>query len=216
MSWRVAKSLLHLRDQVNARWPNRRKDSDGSIGNAEHASRSSDHNPWVKDGSMGVVTAIDITHDPASGCDSYALAEALRANRDPRIKYIISNRRIAAGSDGPSAWVWRKYTGANPHDHHCHISVKDQKALYDFEGDWKLDGMAAPATDYVPPLPTLRKGDKGTNVQTLQGRLNANGATLKVDGDFGNATKTAVEKFQAAKKLVADGIAGPMTWAALK
>ena len=211
MTWRVAKSLLHLRDQVNARWPNRRKDSDGTIGNAEHSSRTSDHNPNPE----GVVCAIDITHDPASGCDSYALAETLRANRDPRIKYIISNRRIASGSDGPAAWTWRKYTGANPHDHHCHISVKSQKALYDAEGDWKLEGMAAPATSYIPPKPTLRKGAKGGDVQTLQGRLNANGAVLKVDGDFGAATEAAVKKFQAAKKLVADGIVGPMTWKTL-
>lgn len=215
MTWRVAKSLLHLRDQVNAKWPNRRKDSDGSIGNAEHASRSSDHNPWVKDGSTGVVTAIDITHDPASGCDSYALAEALRANRDPRIKYIISNRRIASGSDGPAAWTWRKYSGANPHDHHCHISVKSQKALYDSEGDWKLDGMAAPATNYVPPKPTLRRGAKGGDVQTLQGRLNANGAVLKVDGDFGSVTEAALKKFQKGAKIAADGICGPQSWKAL-
>ena len=215
MAWRVAKSLLHLREQVNGKWPNRRKDSDGSIGNAEHASRSSDHNPWVKDGAMGVVTAIDITHDPASGCDSYALADALRANRDQRIKYIISNRRIASGSDGPAAWTWRKYTGANPHDHHCHISVKSQKALYDAEGDWKLGGMAPPATNYAPPPRTLRKGDNGGDVQTLQGRLNANGASLKVDGDFGAATFAAVKAAQTKAKIHADGICGPMTWAAI-
>lgn len=213
MAWRVAKSLLALRDQVNGRWPSRRKDSDGSIGNAEHSSRTSDHNP----NAAGVVCAIDITHDPASGCDSYALAEVLRANRDPRIKYIISNRKIASGSDGPAAWAWRKYSGANPHDHHVHISVKSQKALYDTEGDWKLAGMPSPSETpaYVPPPPTLRLGDKGPNVQTLQGRLNANGAALKVDGDFGQATRDAVKAAQKRAKLHVDGICGPMTWATL-
>ena len=35
-SWRAAKSLLKLRDQVNARFPGRKKDSDGTIGDAAH------------------------------------------------------------------------------------------------------------------------------------------------------------------------------------
>jgi hypothetical protein len=43
-----------------------------------------------------VVTALDVTHDPANGVDPGALAETLRTSRDPSIKYIISNRRIAA------------------------------------------------------------------------------------------------------------------------
>lgn len=30
--------------------------------------RDSDNNPWVKNGATGVVTAIDITHDPSKGC----------------------------------------------------------------------------------------------------------------------------------------------------
>ncbi|HKV33547.1 MAG TPA: hypothetical protein VJP89_04485, partial [Pyrinomonadaceae bacterium] len=61
MAWRVAKSLLRLREQINELAPNRSKASDGTIGDAAHASRKSDHNPWVKDGSIGVVTAMDIT-----------------------------------------------------------------------------------------------------------------------------------------------------------
>ncbi len=66
MNWRLAKSLETLRSQVNAVHPNRSKESDGSIGNAEHSARESDHNP----NSAGVVCAIDITPDPAGGVDS--------------------------------------------------------------------------------------------------------------------------------------------------
>lgn len=47
MTWRLARGLEHLRAQVNTKWSNRSKDSDGSIGDEAHASRSSDHNPWV-------------------------------------------------------------------------------------------------------------------------------------------------------------------------
>ncbi|MGB4989147.1 MAG: hypothetical protein WBO10_07930, partial [Pyrinomonadaceae bacterium] len=66
MSWRIAESLKKLREQINAEWPGRDKASDGGIGDAAHASRSSDHNPWVKDSrGQGVVTAIDIDEDLA-------------------------------------------------------------------------------------------------------------------------------------------------------
>lgn len=136
MTWRVAKSLLVLRTQVNEKFPDRAKGWDGTIGDEAHASRSSDHNPWVMDGKQGVVTAMDITHDPAHGVNSYAMAEQLRLSRDPRIKYIISNRRICSSEVHP--WVWRPYDGSNPHDHHVHVSVLPDKKLYDDEAPWEI------------------------------------------------------------------------------
>ncbi|MBV8508742.1 MAG: hypothetical protein JO289_01130 [Xanthobacteraceae bacterium] len=107
--WRVARSLEVLRNQVNAAYPGRRKEHDGTIGDAAHQAQMSDHNPWVKDGAAGVVTALDITHDPAHGVDTYAIAETLRRNRDHRIKYIISNRRIF--SSQLHAWEWHPTPG---------------------------------------------------------------------------------------------------------
>jgi len=138
--WRVAKSLDVLLKQVNTKAPNRNKASDGSIGDAAHASRNSDHNPWIVEGGVGVVTARDITHDPDRGCDAAALAEAIRASLDPRIKYIIWKRRIANSSaiGSQPAWAWRPYTGSNPHDHHVHISVKSDKASYDSTVGWSI------------------------------------------------------------------------------
>ncbi len=139
--WRVAISLEVLRNQVNAAYPGRRKENDGTIGDAAHQARMSDHNPWVKDGAVGVVTALDITHDPIHGVDTYAIAEALRRSRDRRIKYVISNRRIF--SSQLHAWEWHPYTGANPHDHHVHISVLPNKALYDSQSPWSLPRAVA-------------------------------------------------------------------------
>ncbi len=139
--WRIAESLLQLRKQVNALAPARSKKSDGAIGDPAHQSRASDHNPWVTDGAKGVVTAMDITHDPAKGCHSEKLAEALRAARDPRVKYIISNKKIAASEpkQGKPAWAWRPYTGRNPHNHHVHISVQPEKAKYDSTAKWAIE-----------------------------------------------------------------------------
>lgn len=152
--FRVAKALLRLAEQVNAAHPQRSKQSDGTIGDRAHRNRPSDHNPRPGAGGIGVVTALDITHDPAHGCDAGALAEALRKSRDPRIKYLISNRRIVSSSPhgAVAAWVWRAYTGSNPHNHHCHISVLADPARYDAVGDWTLPGIeegveAASATD---------------------------------------------------------------------
>lgn len=133
MSWRVAKSLLALRDQVNARFPGRSKSDDGTIGDAAHAARSSDHNP----DSEGVVRAMDLTHDPASGFDSYKFADYLREHWDSRVKYIISNRRIAA--KGVANASWRPYTGSNPHDRHVHISVVADDSLADSTGPWDIN-----------------------------------------------------------------------------
>lgn len=114
---RAAQSIL---DQATELWPNRNRASDGTIGDASHSSRTSDHNP----DSRGIVHAADLTHDPAHGCDAHAQADAIRlrarAGQEPRLKYVISNRRIAS----PTAdWAWRSYSGSNPHDHHAHFSV---------------------------------------------------------------------------------------------
>ena len=73
MSYRIAKSLGLLAATVNAAAPNRSKASDGWIGDASHAARKSDHNPNRTPGDGipdGVVCALDITHDPANGCDA--------------------------------------------------------------------------------------------------------------------------------------------------
>lgn len=215
MAWRLAKSLETLRAQVNAKWPARSKNSDGSIGDEGHSSRASDHNP----NPAGVVCAIDITHDPKGGFDSYAFADLLLKKQDPRLAYVISNGRIGSGPAGVQPGVWRKYGGANAHDHHCHISVRQDAAKYDNAQIWNIDGAISPSPDlmdaFVRPPATLRKGANGAEVQTMQGRLNAHGDNIKVDGDFGPATANALLLFQKRSGLVADGICGPASWAAL-
>lgn len=52
-------------------------------------------------------------------------------------------------------------------------------------------------------------------VRQLQELLNGHGFHLVVDGEFGPRTKAAVMDFQAQHKLKADGLVGPVTWAAL-
>lgn len=55
----------------------------------------------------------------------------------------------------------------------------------------------------------LKKGDKGSNVEKLQGFLNwATGSKLKVDGSFGDLTLSAVKRFQSTYGLQVDGFFG--------
>ncbi len=57
---------------------------------------------------------------------------------------------------------------------------------------------------------------RGDDVRALQTMLNALGYDCgAVDGIFGNKTKAGVKTFQQAKGLAVDGIAGPITKAAL-
>lgn len=103
-----------LRDASRA-WPERRRASDGIMGDASHQARPSDHN-------LGL--AVDITHDPASGCDGELVS--MMARRDPRVTYIIWRARIwNRGRDEP-AGPGRPYTGSNPHHHHVHISIRPE------------------------------------------------------------------------------------------
>ena len=64
---------------------------------------------------------------------------------------------------------------------------------------------------------TVREGDEGAAVSALQGKLTVAGAdpAVPVTGAFDAATKAAVLQFQRARRLVADGVVGAKTWAAL-
>lgn len=144
MAPRIAKALEVLRGQINARYPGRSKLSDGWIGDTAHAARASDHNP----NPAGVVTALDITHDLDHGVNTWTMAEMLRQNRDPRIKYVISNGRIFSSTSSP--WQWRAYTGSNKHAHHIHVSVSGEPKFYDDTTPWRLVVGAVPEAPKAP------------------------------------------------------------------
>ena len=209
-NYRIAKALDKFRSEANIQWPNRNKSSDGWVGDTSHSARKSDHNPDAR----GIVHAFDLTHDPKNGPDTYALAEHLRQMKDSRVLLVISNRRIFSSVVAP--WKWREYNGANPHNHHMHLSVRDAP----YEDDttpWDLDSQLPPHAQEQPSSvpPTLRKGAAGRWVETLQKALAAAGLAVKVDGFFGQDTLVVVKLFQSHSGIGADGVVGPMTWNAL-
>lgn len=92
----------------------------------------------------------------------------------------------------------------------------------------KVEKLSKKATDYaliaglegdVPvPHKTIKKGSTGPDVVLCQEDLIQLGYDLSpygADGKFGAKTETAVKAFQTSVGLLADGIVGKKTWAAL-
>ncbi|MEU0098106.1 peptidoglycan-binding protein [Streptomyces sp. NPDC006267] len=67
-----------------------------------------------------------------------------------------------------------------------------------------------------PTYTTQRSGSTGPQVKAVQTLLNAQGYEAgRADGSFGPTTQSAVQSFQRARSLAADGVVGPKTWTAL-
>lgn len=211
-SWIVAESLDRLLAQLNALAPHRSKASDGSIGDDAHATRDSDHNPWLVLGGQRIVSARDFTNDPAGGLDCARLRDALVRGRDSRVKYLIFNDQIISGARGPDPWQARSYAYAGPnrnrHTHHLHLSVVADSRCRD-GSPWMLPGMTGSTSG---KWPTIRRGDTGPAVELIQRFLGVVGPGDAGYGIFGPATEKAVIRYQAMQGLVADGIVGPATW----
>ena len=72
--------------------------------------------------------------------------------------------------------------------------------------------------DYTMEMRNLKKGCRGDDVRALQILLIGRGyscGTAGADGDFGSGTYAAVTKYQKAKGLTVDGIAGEKTMGSL-
>lgn len=120
----LSKAAIQLREQTDDCFPDRKRASDGWIGDARHSARVSQHNP----NEQGEVCAIDIDArlSDQEGI-SFDLADQIRlaAKKDKRILYVIHAGKIASPK---SFWRWKKYSGINPHNKHIHISFKPNQS----------------------------------------------------------------------------------------
>lgn len=103
------------------------------------------------------------------------------------------------------------------HTHMNEIAESAAKGLCEYFG---IPYVAPAATPSTPAVTTtiLRKGSTGPEVKFLQKKLLQIGYYLGsygADGDYGDATVTAVRKFQKDNSLAVDGEAGPNTLAAV-
>lgn len=136
MGWYLAPSLENLRDEINSRWPDRDKASDGTIGDQDHQNTSSDHNPNSRES----VNAMDIDKD---GVDVNFLMECYK--KHPSTHYFIWNRKIYDKDNGFQA---QNYTGSNPHDKHIHLSIRQSSSAEQNQTPWGVDDMPTPQ-DYA-------------------------------------------------------------------
>lgn len=115
-----------------------------------------------------------------------------------------------------SAWGGEWRTRDLPHFQwgRCAASPSRRaRELYDTGGliaVWREVGAVDPAPAEPRIARTLRRGDTGADVASLQRALGVAGPPV-----FGPATEAAVRAFQRARGLTADGIVGPATRAAL-
>ena len=103
------------------------------------------------------------------------------------------------------------------HTHMNEIAESAAKGLCEYFG---IPYIAPAATPSTPTMTTaiLRKGSTGPEVKSLQKKLLQIGYYLGsygADGNYGDATVTAVRKFQKDNSLAVDGEAGPNTLAAV-
>ncbi len=117
---------------------------------------------------------------------------------NPPLGQLIRFRQLSRtyGAAGVSWWDWQQATGSAWKG----ISI----------GAGNLTGVTATAA-----TPILKLKSVGDLVVWAQEHLASAGYTIPIDGDYGPNTQTAVESFQTAEGLTADGIVGPATWAAL-
>lgn len=120
-TWKASAAMQRLGMEIEVKYPVGQI-TDGTVASKAHdaASPKSDHRPSPLTG-LGTVRAIDI--GVVSISQGNEITEHLRASKDPRIKYIIFNKRIFS-SYGTTPWVWRPYYGSNPHTTHAHVSFE--------------------------------------------------------------------------------------------
>lgn len=197
-SYYLAPSLAALRNEVDQRWPDRDKASDGWIGDPAHSARVSDHNPDWSSTPPGVVRALDIDVD---GINVRRLLTELIG--DPRAWYVIYNRVIYSRTYD---WAAHAYTGSNPHDKHVHVSLMHTHAAEIDTRVWLGERKPArvrglPLVDLsdvaaqferggTVPLPGVRRVQRALNGRYRVG--------LTVDGIAGGSTRQAYRQHEHA------------------
>lgn len=143
-NWSLAYCLRELEKEANALAPNRSKASDGSIGDAAHASRTSAHNPDAD----GWVCALDLTHDPANGFDARhiadTIAERIVDGHETRVAGI-GDWNVTTGRERWFAlrngvWSWRDADlHGGSHITHIHLEVKHSDSARNPTDPWEID-----------------------------------------------------------------------------
>lgn len=127
MGWVAVKWIPKLFAAFNARWPNRNRAQDGTIGDAAHMKSRSGHNPDDTPGSLperedaDTIAEVRAADVDARGVDMQSVVDAIVSdpNERKRFIYVIFNGYIWSASNG---WKKAKYNGDDQHTTHAHFS----------------------------------------------------------------------------------------------
>lgn len=221
MAWYPAPFLKHILLEANTRWPRRFHDSDGIIGDAAHSASISDHNPDAS----GCVHAVDITHDPAHGFDSWReaekIADRIKLGLEGRIKYLVAFNGTKDVIFNPSVSMTWRQNGIYPrsdHASHLHISIAYTFAAESSQSDVFVFSAVNAAPPPTPAPPISSKGDAMLTIWYLDyphgfwidaaGYLQHNYAP---SGTENMSTKYKIsERYDPVRGV--SGIVNPKTW----
>ncbi len=207
----------------------RRGDTGSDVRVAQTALVRAGYDPGAVDGVFGAKTesaviqfqgTVGLTQDGIIGPNTWAYLEPFAMEPNPEVLRIGSRGEMVRALQ-----TALKAAGFDPGAIDGVFGAKTKAALAAFQ---KAKGIPAtgvadaitwlviaPYIDYTNVV--LRRGSAGMYVMILQSALvNACFNPGVIDGVFGANTLAAVIAFQKAKGLIADGIVGPKTWAALK
>jgi hypothetical protein len=196
VNWRECRATLTLLAELNEMVPDRDKASDGAIGDAAHASRTSQHNPDPRLGNPAVVRARDydssrgkgLVVDDKVGRPLTACLVACGKTGHPALgpeSYVIFQRRIYSPRTG---WKPVPYTGLSPHLEHVHLTA----SLTGFDSNRAFGLQRFFAADYRRPAVLLPRGGSGLEPGQVYGP-DAGGRESWVDGRESEADLRAVK-----------------------
>ena len=200
-SYFLAPAAVKLRSEVDDLFPRRDKRSDGWIGDPSHAARKSEHNPcWTCSGrNYGIVLALDIDiddNDPTQDLRKMLIEEL---TGDPRVWYSISNGIIRSRTYG---WAPRRYTGANGHFAHLHVSFRidnawDTRTFFEEKKPSRVKPYTLDISklqgEFLRVVVEKKTPRQSVDVRRFQRLFNARmgGTDLKLDGMVGSHTLNA-------------------------
>lgn len=143
--------------------------------------------------------------DKSGDCDHVGIVESVGSSRVVTIEGNTSSGNSGSQSNGDG--VYRRYRTLSQ-------VAKAIRPAYDAEPNKTTSGTKGGTVSVN--VGTVQKGTNSASCYVLQAYLKNKGYyTGIVDGIAGSLTEKAIKKFQAAKGLTADGIAGAKTWAAV-
>ena len=99
--------------------------------------------------------------------------------------------------------------GIGLYDDFVHVDSRDYKSFW--YGHQQEARETFGGNVFNLEFPVLRYGNRGEHVRALQILLKGRGYNVSSTGNFGEGTKTTVQKFQKANKLTENGVADEQT-----